>query len=131
MSCFPKYKDLIDNKYLHQPVPKNISLTETEETNLLDIKRFKSGEGYVFFVRNIEDVEYIQMNLQSLLKQACNIEIIYKHDDMKNLLSLVPKILLNPDYPLEIHKKSKITCQQFPFLILVIFARSHFRFSVV
>ena len=69
----------------------------------MDIKRFKLGEGYVFFVRNKQDADYIEMHLQSLLKNTCNIEIIYKDDDMEHV-----KFPFNPSFNIYHTKLSNI-----------------------
>tara|TARA_Y100000389_G_scaffold109924_1_gene107028 strand:+ start:5448 stop:6911 length:1464 start_codon:yes stop_codon:yes gene_type:complete len=100
-----KYKELIDSKYSRQIIKNNkrASFHEDAVLNLMDIKRFKLGEGYVFFIRNTHDADYIEMHLQSLLKNTCNIEIIYKDDNMEFV-----KFSFNPSINIHHTKLSNI-----------------------
>ena len=102
-----QYTQFIDSKYPYivKPNFEKISLEKEENstTTFSDIKRFKAGEGYVYFVRNTQDGEYIKMNYRSLMTQTFNIEIIYQNKDIKQI-----NFPFNPSYNIHHTKLSNI-----------------------
>lgn len=100
------YKEFIDT---YIPTQQQASLNSIEKVTdsptkaIEKFQRFKSGEGYVFFVRNTSDVEYIQMNLKILLTHTFNIELLYLDENMEKV-----KFPFNPTYNIHHTKLSNI-----------------------